>query len=73
MALWSHLLNHSALSVRGIEMTDIFGKSEGVREKRACTETSKKQDLVADFCQLIDRGGGGGCKSHLQSVIRVVS
>lgn len=37
-------------------MTDIFGKSEGVREKRACTGTSKQQDLVADFCQLIEVG-----------------
>lgn len=37
-------------------MTNISGKSEGVREKRACTGTSNKQDLVADFCQLIDLG-----------------
>ena len=73
MALWSHLLNHRALSVQGVEMADIFGKSEGVRDKRARAGASKKQDLVADFCQLIDRGGGGGRKSHLQSVLRVVS
>lgn len=37
-------------------MTNIFGKSEGVREKRACMGTSNKQDLAADFCQLIDLG-----------------
>lgn len=37
-------------------MTAIFGKSEGVEEKRACTGTSNKQDLVADFCQLIELG-----------------
>lgn len=37
-------------------MTTIFGKSEGVREKRACTRMSNKQDLVTDFCQLIELG-----------------
>lgn len=64
-----YLLNHSALSVLEIEMTDIFGKSGGVTEKRAYAGTSK-QDLVADACQLIDRAG---CKSHLQSVIQILS
>lgn len=65
-----YLLNHSALSVPEIEMTDIFGKSGGVTEKRAYAGTSEKHDLVADACQLIDKAG---CKSQLQSVIWILS
>lgn len=52
-------------------MTTIFGRSEGVREKRACTGMSNKQDLVADFCQLMELGEEAAkAKSQLQSVVR---